>query len=60
MTDLAFRTATELCRSLASGEVSSVELLDHFAARVERLNPRINAVVATQWDVARARAAEAR
>lgn len=57
--DLAFRTATGLARALRSAEVSSVELLDLYAERVARLNPRINAVVATDWDAARKRAREA-
>ena len=46
MTDLHVLPATELCRLLAAGEVSSVELLDHFVARVEELDGPINAVVA--------------
>lgn len=58
MTDLAFRSAGELARAVAEQEVSSVELLDHFLERVDRLNPRINAVVARDEPGARA-AAEA-
>ena len=46
MTDLHFLPATELCRLLRDGDVSSVELLDHFLARVEAHNPHLNAVVA--------------
>src|ERR671912_1801102 len=51
--------ATELVRLLAAGEVSSVELLDHFLARVDEHDGAINAVVALDAERARARAAEA-
>jgi amidase len=55
MTDLALRSATELAAMLRRGDVSSRELLDHYLARVERLNPGLNAVVTL--DVATARKA---
>jgi len=57
--DLALRPATELCELLAGGKVGSVELLDLYLARVERLNGPLNAVVALDAERARARAAEA-
>ncbi len=44
---LAYRTTSDLTRALAACEVTSVELLDLLLERVERLNPPINAVVAT-------------
>lgn len=53
---LHYRTATELLRALRAREISSQELLDHHAARLERVNPRVNAVVATNLEAARARA----
>jgi len=59
MTDVHHRPATELVALLASGEVSSVELLDHFLARVDRDGAAINAVVALDAERARARAAHA-
>jgi amidase len=59
MTALHRRTATELVASLRAREVSAVELLDHFVSRVERLNGGVNAVVATNLEAARARAAQA-
>ena len=59
MADLHFLPATELTRMLAAGEVSSVELLDHYLDRVERLDGPINSVVALDAERARARAAEA-
>ncbi len=57
--DLHFLPATELTRMLRDGEVSSVELLDHFLARIEEHGPSVNAVVALDVERARARAAEA-
>ena len=57
--DLHFRSATELTQLLRDGEVSSVELLELFLARIDEHNPAINAVVALDADPARARAAEA-
>jgi amidase len=45
MTDLVFRPATELARLLRAGDVSAVELTRAFIAQVERVNPRVNAIV---------------
>lgn len=59
MDELAFRTATELVAALRRKEVSSRELLDHYLARVERVNPRLNAVVTLDVERARKRAAAA-
>jgi amidase len=56
---LHFRTATELAGALRARELSARELLEHFAARCARRNPALNAVVATQLEAARARAAQA-
>lgn len=56
MSELHFRSATELCHALRRKEVSSVELLDHTLARVATLNPRINAVVHVAAERARERA----
>jgi amidase len=55
MTDLGFRSASELAGALRRREVGSRELLDHLLARIERVNPPLNAVVTL--DVERARAA---
>jgi amidase len=56
VTALHFRTATELARALRARKLSSAELLEHFAERLERVNPQLNAVVATNFEAARARA----
>jgi amidase len=55
--DLEYATAGELTRAIANREVSSRELLDHLLDRTARVNPALNAIVAT--DVERARAAAA-
>ena len=55
MTDLGLRSAVELVATLQKGDVGARELLDHYVARVERLNPALNAVVTL--DVERARKA---
>jgi aspartyl-tRNA(Asn)/glutamyl-tRNA(Gln) amidotransferase subunit A len=49
----------ELAGRLASGQVSSVELARHFLARIERLNPSLNAVITVTADQALASAAAA-
>ena len=52
----------ELGRSLNSGEISSVELTRHYLARIERLNPALNAfiTVTAEHALAGAAAADAR
>src|SRR6187402_701651 len=45
MTDLVFLPARKLSRLLRNRKVSSVELLRAFIAQVERVNPRVNAIV---------------
>ncbi len=56
MTELHFRSASELARALQRKELSSLELLDHLLDRFARLNPRINAVVHVDAERARERA----
>lgn len=56
MSELGLLPAHELALKLRRREVSSLELLDHYAARVDRLNPSLNAVVVTDMAAARARA----
>jgi amidase len=54
--DLSFASATDLAARVRAGEISAVELLDHYIARVERLDARLNAVVVRDFDRARERA----
>jgi aspartyl-tRNA(Asn)/glutamyl-tRNA(Gln) amidotransferase subunit A len=49
----------ELGRSLSLGEISSVALTGHFLARIERLNPELNALVTLTGERALAAAAAA-
>ena len=56
MNDLFRLDATAQAQLVASGQVSSLELVDAAIARIQRLNPLINAVVHTQFDRARERA----
>jgi amidase len=52
----AYRTAGELVPALAGRQVSSRELVDSAIARIEALDPKINAVVVRDFDRARAAA----
>ena len=56
MTDIHFESATALTRAIADKRIGSRELLDHYLARIERINPALNAVVALDVEQARARA----
>ncbi|MGH7893746.1 MAG: amidase family protein, partial [Candidatus Binatia bacterium] len=57
--DIAFRSTTALAAALARREIGSRELLDHYLARLGRLNPTLNAVVTLDAERARRRADEA-
>jgi amidase len=54
--DPTFLSATALTALTRSRDIGCLELLDHYIARVERLDPRINAVVVRDFDHARVRA----
>lgn len=56
--DLLTRSATEILAALGRRELSAVELLDATLARIDAVNPRLNAVVAVDREGAR-RAAQA-
>jgi amidase len=58
MSELAFDTARALAAKLRKREISSLELVDHFLARIERHNPALLAVITL--DAERARAAARR
>ena len=56
MSDLGFRSASWLAEAIRRGELSSRAVLDHLLARIERLNPALNAVVTLDAERARRRA----
>jgi amidase len=45
MHQLHYKSATELASLIRRKKVGCLELLDHFLARVEKHNPKINAIV---------------
>ena len=54
--DLSFASASFLAAAVRARQVGCLELLDHFIARVERLDGALNAVVVRDFDRARDRA----
>ena len=56
MTTLAYESGLQLRKRLTTGDLSAVELLDYFLARVARFNPELNAIIELQEDEARAQA----
>ena len=58
MTGNHYETALHLTGALARREVGCLELLDHFLARVEGFNPRLNAIVWMDVESTRQRARE--
>ena len=52
-------TASELARRIAGGSITSAEVVEAHIARIERVNPALNAVVVKRYDDARAEAREA-
>jgi amidase len=52
--DLAWRDATEQAELVRNGEVGASELVDAAVARIEALNPQLNAVIFDRADRARA------
>ncbi|HJM50918.1 MAG TPA: amidase [Alphaproteobacteria bacterium] len=56
MTELHFAPAHELVRRIKAGEIGAAELLEHFLARVEAHNPKLNAIIWMDTDAARERA----
>lgn len=55
MTDLSFQSATDLVKAIKSRKIRSIELLEHYIDRMQRYNPKINAIVATDLENARQR-----
>ena len=58
MTDLLLLPATVLAQRIRAGELSSVALIDASLAKIDEVNPRLNAFCAVYRDEARARARE--
>ena len=56
MQDIAFWPAKQLASHLRRRKIGCLELLEHYLKRVERHNPRLNAIIATDLDNARRRA----
>src|SRR3972149_6241448 len=56
MLTLPFRWARQLASDLRRRKLGALELLELYLARVERYNPRLNAIIATDLDAARERA----
>jgi amidase len=54
-----FASASELARRIRVRETSAEEILDALLLRIERINPRLDAIVTLDVDRARARAREA-
>ena len=59
MSSLAYRTATDLAALIKRKQLSARELLDLYLARIERLNPRLNAVISLDIEAAMQRARDA-
>jgi aspartyl-tRNA(Asn)/glutamyl-tRNA(Gln) amidotransferase subunit A len=57
--ELCYRPATELAQDIATKRLSPVEIVDAFLARIERLNPTLNAYCTVTADQARAAARRA-
>lgn len=57
MAEWARLSALTLAKAIQDKKISSSELLEYFIERYERLNPGINAIVATNFDQARKKAA---
>jgi amidase len=49
--ETAFQSATELTKAIRDRRIGSTELLELYIKRYERLNPKINAIVATDLKV---------
>jgi amidase len=56
---LCFQSALGIAAQLRSRQLSAVECLEYFRARVARLNPALNAIIAFDWERADATARRA-
>ncbi|MEM7114083.1 MAG: amidase [Chloroflexota bacterium] len=53
MLDITFQSATSLAQNIRQKKISVVELIETHIARIETVNPHLNAVVQTAFDRAR-------
>jgi aspartyl-tRNA(Asn)/glutamyl-tRNA(Gln) amidotransferase subunit A len=58
-TELAFGTIAEIAQLFRSGKLSPVELTELMLARIERMNPKLNAYITVTGDLARRQAKRA-
>jgi amidase len=56
MTDIAFAPARKLAAMIRRRKIGCAELLDHYLARVDKYNPALNAIIASDIPAARKRA----
>ena len=56
MSDIAFASAKKLATMIRKKKIGSLELLDHYLERLEKYNPIVNAIIATDIPNARKRA----
>ncbi|MBS0244355.1 MAG: amidase, partial [Proteobacteria bacterium] len=56
MKDLHWKSAAEIARLIREKKVTAVDALEHFLARVDRFNPKLNAIVWQDRERARQRA----
>ena len=56
MQNLTYRSATQLTEDIRERRISCTDLLEAFIENVEKKNPALNAVVATDYETARERA----
>ena len=56
MSDIAFKSATDLAQMVANKEISARELLEHYLDRVDRYNEDLNAIIVDIRDEARSNA----
>src|SRR5215470_7399630 len=59
MLDMHFWSAKRLAGAVRRRKIGCLELLEHYLKRVERHNPALNAIIATNLAAARRRADEA-
>jgi amidase len=59
MRDLGFSSAVQLAKQIHERRVSAAECLGYFRKRVERFNPKLNAIVVFDWERAASRALKA-